>query len=66
VGSMRPLALLLLLVLASPARSQDVTIPLLEGVMAPQVPTNNLLTAAKVEFGKKLYVDPRLSKDRRR
>jgi cytochrome c peroxidase len=60
---MRPLALLLLLVLAAPARSQDVTMPLPEGVMAPEVPADNPLTAAKVELGKKLYFDPRLSKD---
>lgn len=37
--------------------------PLPEGVMAPEVPADNPLTAAKVELGKKLYFDPRLSKD---
>jgi len=32
-------------------------------VMQPEVPSDNPLTAAKVELGKKLYFDPRLSLD---
>jgi len=37
--------------------------PVPEGVMAPDVPADNPFTAAKVELGRKLYFDPRLSKD---
>src|SRR5512134_804030 len=37
--------------------------PVPEGVMAPDVPADNPLTAAKLELGKKLYFDPRLSLD---
>ena len=53
----------MLAVLALSARAQDVSMPVPEGVMAPEVPTDNPLTAAKVELGKKLYFDPRLSLD---
>jgi cytochrome c peroxidase len=56
-------ALSVLLALALTARAEDVTMPVPEGVMAPEVPADNPLTAAKVELGKKLYFDTRLSSD---
>jgi len=45
------------------AHAQEVTLAVPEGVMPPEIPADNPLTAAKVELGKKLYFDPRLSKD---
>ena len=38
-------------------------VPVPEGVLPLEVPADNPLTAAKVELGKKLYFDRRLSKD---
>jgi cytochrome c peroxidase len=53
----------LLLVLSSGARAQQVVLPVPDGVLPPEIPADNPLTAAKVDLGKKLYFDPRLSKD---
>jgi cytochrome c peroxidase len=38
-------------------------LPIPEGVFPPPVPEDNPVTAAKIELGKKLYFDPRLSVD---
>jgi len=43
--------------------AEEVVLPVPPGVLAPEVPAENPLTAAKVELGKKLYFDARLSKD---
>ncbi len=51
------------LIFAFVAVAAGVDMPVPEGVMAPEVPADNPLTAAKVELGKKLYFDRRLSKD---
>jgi cytochrome c peroxidase len=60
----RALALLaLVLAFASGSSAQDVTLAVPEGVLPPEIPADNPVTAAKVELGKKLYFDPRLSKD---
>lgn len=45
------------------ARAEDVVIPVPKGVTPPAVPADNPLTAAGIELGKKLYFDPRLSRD---
>jgi cytochrome c peroxidase len=45
------------------ALAQEVSLPLPEGVLPLLIPEDNPLTAAKVELGKQLYFDPRLSKD---
>ncbi len=34
-----------------------------KGLKAPRIPKDNPLTAAKIELGKQLYFDPRLSSD---
>jgi cytochrome c peroxidase len=52
-----------LLALGSPIGAQQVALPVPEGVLPPEIPADNPLTAAKVELGKKLYFDARLSKD---
>jgi cytochrome c peroxidase len=44
------------------ATAGDVELPIPEGVLPPEIPEDNPLTAAKVELGKKLYFDVRLSK----
>jgi cytochrome c peroxidase len=49
--------------LAIPAAAQEVALPVPEGVLPPEVPADNPVTAAKVELGKQLYFDVRLSKD---
>jgi cytochrome c peroxidase len=59
-------ALALALLLCAPAltaTAQEVSIPLPEGVLPPVIPADNPLTPAKVELGKKLYFDVRLSSD---
>jgi cytochrome c peroxidase len=60
-GSLRALALLfgLALVAATPG---EVELPIPDGVLPPAIPDDNLLTPAKIELGKKLYFDARLSK----
>jgi cytochrome c peroxidase len=49
--------------LSLPAVGQEVALPIPEGVLPPEIPADNPLTAAKVELGKALYFDVRLSKD---
>ena len=50
-------------VVAASASAQEVALPIPEGVLPPEIPADNPLTAAKVELGKKLYFDVRLSSD---
>jgi cytochrome c peroxidase len=45
------------------AAGDEVELPLPAGVLPPEVPADNPLTRAKVELGKKLYFDARLSKN---
>lgn len=52
-----------LLVSICDARAEEVVIPVPKGVTPPEIPADNPLTAAGIELGKKLYFDPRLSKD---
>jgi cytochrome c peroxidase len=47
----------------SAAHAQEVVLAVPEGVLAPEIPADNPLTAAKVELGRTLYFDPRLSRD---
>jgi cytochrome c peroxidase len=51
------------LVAALPAIAQEVALPIPDGVLPPEIPADNPLTAAKVELGKQLYFDKRLSGD---
>jgi cytochrome c peroxidase len=49
---------------SAPARAEDkydLRVP--RGLKAPHIPEDNALTAAKIELGKQLYFDPRLSRD---
>ena len=48
---------------AVPGAAQPVTLPVPAGVLPPEIPADNPPTAAKVELGKRLYFDPRLSAD---
>ena len=57
------LAAAVLAMLGGAAAAQDVEITLPADVLPPLVPEDNPLTAAKVELGKKLYFDGRLSAD---
>jgi len=52
-----------LLMLPVVAAAQDAIPPLPTGVFPPEIPPGNPLTAPKVDLGKKLYFDPRLSRD---
>jgi len=54
---------LLLALPATPADAEDLALPVPAGVLPPIVPPENPLTAEKVELGKKLYFDRRLSLD---
>jgi cytochrome c peroxidase len=45
------------------AAGAELELPIPEGVLAPEIPGDNPPTAAKVELGKKLYFDARLSSD---
>jgi cytochrome c peroxidase len=56
---------LLLLLAASASVAQTIELPVRPGVLPPEVPADNPPTAAKVELGKKLYFDTRLSTDGR-
>jgi cytochrome c peroxidase len=49
--------------MATGALAQEVSLSIPEGVLPPLIPEDNPLTAAKIELGKKLYFDKRLSKD---
>lgn len=57
------LATLLTLVAAGAAFAQDGVPAVPKGLPAIQHPKENPLTAAKIELGKQLYFDPRLSRD---
>jgi cytochrome c peroxidase len=48
---------------AAAALAQEVSLPIPEGVLPLLIPEDNPLTAEKIELGRKLYFDPRLSKD---
>lgn len=50
-------------VAATSAAAQEVELPVPEGVLPPEIPAENPVTAAKVELGKKLFFDARLSSD---
>ena len=49
-----------LLAVAAVAMAETVELPVPAGVLPPEVPEDNPLTAAKVELGKKLYFDARI------
>jgi cytochrome c peroxidase len=48
---------------ATRALAQEVALPLPDGVLPPEVPADNPVTQAKVDLGKKLYFDRRISTD---
>jgi cytochrome c peroxidase len=50
-------------IVAVSASSQEVDLPIPEGVLPPEIPSDNPLTAAKVDLGKRLFFDVRLSSD---
>jgi cytochrome c peroxidase len=56
-------SLALLAFVPAAGRAQPVALPVPPGVLPPTVPDDNPPTAAKVELGKKLYFDARLSSD---
>ena len=56
-------ALSALAALALAASAQTLVLPVPSGVLPPEVPADNPPTAAKVELGKKLYFDTRISTD---
>jgi cytochrome c peroxidase len=56
-------SLALFWLLAAAAGAQPVSLPVPPGVLPPTIPDDNPPTAAKVELGKKLYFDARLSAD---
>ncbi|MCE2391992.1 MAG: cytochrome-c peroxidase [Proteobacteria bacterium] len=59
-----PLRVAALVVWASTAAlAGEIELPVPEGVFPPEVPADNPPTAAKVELGRKLYFDARLSTD---
>ena len=58
-----PLWAALLAVWVSTAAAGEIELPVPEGVLEPEVPADNPPTAAKVELGRKLYFDARLSTD---
>jgi cytochrome c peroxidase len=61
--SLRLLFAVLVLLTAGRALAQEVSLSIPEGVLPPLIPEDNPLTAAKIELGKQLYFDARLSKD---
>ena len=56
-------ALSALAAFALAATAQTLVLPVPSGVLPPEVPADNPPTAAKVELGKKLYFDNRISTD---
>jgi cytochrome c peroxidase len=56
-------ALALACLVAGPALGETFDLPLPAGLKPLRIPDDNPLTAAKVELGKQLYFDPRLSRD---
>jgi cytochrome c peroxidase len=57
------LAALLPALLALAAGAQTLELPVPAGVLPPEVPAENPISAAKVELGKQLYFDTRMSTD---
>jgi len=55
--------ILLLAVLIAGNAAAELALPVPEGVLPPEIPADNPPTEAKVELGKKLYFDARLSTD---
>jgi len=51
------------LLLASNAQATDLELPVPEGVFPPEIPAENQLTREKVDLGRTLYFDTRLSTD---
>jgi cytochrome c peroxidase len=62
-GSIFSIALSALLSIAAPAAAEPVVFELPAGVLEPIVPADNPVTSEKVELGRKLYFDTRLSSD---
>jgi cytochrome c peroxidase len=62
VKSLRVPIVLLGLVLVT-AAAAELELPIPANVLPPEIPADNPPTAAKVELGKKLYFDARLSSD---
>jgi cytochrome c peroxidase len=62
-GSICSIALSALLSIAAPAAAEPVVFELPAGVLEPIVPADNPVTSEKVELGRKLYFDTRLSSD---
>jgi len=56
-------AVLLLQPCALPAAEEAIELPVPPGVLPPEIPADNPPTVAKVELGRKLYFDTRLSTD---
>jgi len=52
-----------LLLLSSHALAEEIELPVPAGVLPPEIPADNPPTTAKVDLGKKLYFDARLSTD---
>lgn len=62
-GGLGGTALLLLLATGAIAAVDELELPVPPGVLPPEIPEDNPPTAAKLELGKKLYFDTRLSTD---
>jgi cytochrome c peroxidase len=62
-GVCRALVAAVAVLLALPASAEEVALPVPRGVLPPEVPPSNPVTAAKIELGRKLYFDARLSAD---
>jgi cytochrome c peroxidase len=58
-----PAGLVGLIALAVAALAGPLDLPIPAGVLPPEIPENNPPTAAKIELGKKLYFDKRISTD---
>jgi cytochrome c peroxidase len=59
----RRLLILLAVSVSLPASAEEVVLPVPDGVLPLEIPEGNPLTPAKVELGKKLYFDTRISTD---
>ena len=58
-----PAGLVGLIALAVATLAEPFDLPIPAGVLPPEIPENNPPTAAKIELGKKLYFDKRISTD---
>lgn len=63
VSAFGPVLVVALVLGDAPVRAEELTIPIPAGVLQPIIPAENPLTKEKVELGKKLYFDGRLSLD---